>query len=100
MSAELAEMSKYIYIRAYESSPMGNERHLLLSLYDDSDVEINGFDSDDEEVQQEYALQMSLAGSDTTASEGGDKIQRSEWTEDSWKSKCRVCPWYPEFPHK
>jgi hypothetical protein len=98
MFAEIAEISKYIFER--KKARRWATRDICFLVYDDSDVEINGFDSDDEEAQQEYALQMSLADSDTAASEGGHKTQRSEWTEDSWKSKCRVCAWYPEFPHK
>jgi hypothetical protein len=88
MFAEIAEISKYTFERT--KARRWATRDICFLVYDDSDVEINGFDSDDEEAQQEYALRMSLADSDTQASGGGDKTQRSEWSEDSWKSKCRV----------
>jgi hypothetical protein len=98
MFAEIAEISKYKFERA--KARRWATRDICFLVYDDSDVKIDGFDSDDEEAQQEYALQMSLGDSDTPASEGGDKAQRSNYADDSWTAKCRVCAWYPEFPHK
>jgi hypothetical protein len=98
MFAEIAEISKYKFERA--KARQWATRDICFLVYDDSDVKINGYDSDDEEAQQEYALQMSLGDSGTAASEGQDRAQRSEYANDSWKAKCRVCAWYPEFPHK
>ncbi|EUC40536.1 hypothetical protein COCMIDRAFT_30544 [Bipolaris oryzae ATCC 44560] len=94
---EIAEISKYKFERA--KARQWATRDICFLVYDDSDVKIDGFDSDDEEAQQEYALRMSLGDGDIPASEG-DKPQRSEYSDDSWKAKCRVCAWYPEFPHK
>ncbi|CAN9175657.1 unnamed protein product [Alternaria alternata] len=98
MFAEIAEISKYKFERA--KARQWATRDICFLVYDDSDVKINGYDSDDEEAQQEYALQMSLGDSGTAASEGQDRAQRSEYANDSWKAKCRVCAWYPEFSHK
>jgi hypothetical protein len=68
MFAEIAEISKYKFERA--KARQWATRDICFLVYDDSDVKINGYDSDDEEAQQEYALQMSLGDSGTAASEG------------------------------
>ncbi|USP80389.1 hypothetical protein yc1106_07663 [Curvularia clavata] len=95
--AEIAEISKYKFTR--EKAKRWAKRDICFLIYDDSDAKVNGFDSDDEDAQEEYALQMSLGNNGAPIPEK-DKAQCSDHANDSEKNKCRVCAWYPEFPHK
>ncbi|CAN9148108.1 unnamed protein product [Alternaria alternata] len=98
MFAEIAEISKYKFERA--KAREWATRDLCFLVYDDSDVKIDGFDSDDEEAQHEYALQMSLGDSSIPETKKTEDAEPSEKIDDSTKAKCRVCASYPEFPHK
>ena len=96
MFMETAKISKHKFERA--KARQWATRDICFLVYDDSDVKIGGFDSD-EEALQKHALRMSLGDNDTLIPEG-DEAQRSEYADDSWKAKCCVCAWYPGFPHK
>ncbi|KAF5849090.1 hypothetical protein GGP41_006002, partial [Bipolaris sorokiniana] len=81
---ETAKISKHKFERA--KARQWATRDICFLVYDDSDVKIGGFDSD-EEALQKHALRMSLGDNDTLIPEG-DEAQRSEYADDSWKAKC------------
>ncbi|KAI0470353.1 hypothetical protein F4859DRAFT_522844 [Xylaria cf. heliscus] len=84
-------------------------------IYDDTDVKINGYDSDDEEGMTEYAMRMSTQndqdGHDNHAGEapqpglsgcnkGSGPSSRGNGNNDrDDEFECRVCSACPEFPH-
>jgi len=89
MFAEMAKISNHKFERA--KARQWATRDICFLVYDDADVQKNGFDSDGQETQQEYALQMSLGDGNTLAAERADKTPRSEFDCEAWKSGCRVC---------
>jgi hypothetical protein len=104
---EIAKISKLTFSRA--DARHWASRRIRFLVYDDSDAKINEFDSDDEEAMNDYAVKLSLGDGEAQCPEGDVKVsdpegvratQRARSSEDAESLKCRVCAWYPEFPHK
>ncbi|TGJ78242.1 hypothetical protein E0Z10_g10522 [Xylaria hypoxylon] len=115
----LASLSKHLIDR--REAQEWAFRDLKFLIYDDTDVRVNGYDSDDEEGMTEYAMKMSIDSTTAaTDADGQDQgivpIQNiNEIDEDigpSTKrrtdvgthtntddSACRICSSCPEFPH-
>ncbi|CAN9445135.1 unnamed protein product [Alternaria alternata] len=104
---EISKISKLTFSRA--DARHWASRRIRFLVYDDSDAKINEFDSDDEEAMNDYAVKLSLGDGEAQCPEGDVKVsdpegvratQRARSSEDAESLKCRVCAWYPEFPHK
>ncbi|KAI4702958.1 hypothetical protein J4E81_001831 [Alternaria sp. BMP 2799] len=104
---EIAKISEYTFERA--DARHWASRRIRFLVYDDSDVKLDDFDSDDEEAQEQYALDLSLGNVKTRDPEGGGEVpnakgvsvaERSEQANEATQTKCRVCASYPEFPHR
>ncbi|KAI0872376.1 hypothetical protein GGS24DRAFT_18569 [Hypoxylon argillaceum] len=95
-------------------------RDLKFLIYDDTDVRVNGYDSDDEEGMMDYAMKMSMDPTITSmeedknheisprsvirdvSNEAGPSIVRRKHEDENpnvENSECRVCSSCPEFPH-
>jgi hypothetical protein len=83
--ARIARLSKYKFERVQAMDwAMHNMKYLV---YDDTDIKINGYDSDDNNNQR-----MPYDDNEGQAEASSSKKSAAE-------SPCRICPTYPEFPH-
>ncbi|KAI4712829.1 hypothetical protein J4E89_001804 [Alternaria sp. Ai002NY15] len=104
---DMAKISEHAFERA--DARHWASRRIRFLVYDDSDVKLDDFDSDDEEGKEEYAINMSLGnhkardpegGGEVPNAKGGSVAEHSEQANKSTQTKCRVCASYPEFPHR
>jgi hypothetical protein len=103
--SQIAELSKYKIERAKAQEWASMDIKFL--VYDDTDVKVDGYDSDDEEGMLNFATEMCHQDS---VDRPGYNVETSEPAENSSSSKthtndsqdfaCRICSSYPEFPHK
>jgi hypothetical protein len=105
--AQFAELSGYRIERAKAQRWAMMEIKFL--VYDDTDVKMNGYDSDDEEGELNHALRMSTDDQDETDDFAENSMIASTFPSSSScsthhngteKFSCRICSSYPEFPHK
>lgn len=91
--AQIAEISRYKFERAKAWHWAMDDMKFL--VYDDTDIKINGYDSDDEDGKTAYAQWLSCEHEEDV------KVlpESSSSNKADVESPCRVCPSYPEFPH-
>ncbi|KAI0555590.1 hypothetical protein F4679DRAFT_594056 [Xylaria curta] len=112
-NSKIASISKHLINRS--EAQKWALRDIKFLIYDDTDVKINGYDSDDEEGMTEYAIRISTqnnqdrhdddSGKDLRLGVSGCDIEAgpSSGGDDSNETdgdfECRVCSACPEFPH-
>ena len=71
-------------------------RELKLLVYDNTDVKMSGYDSDNEDGMLAMAHKMSCGVDDVAEF---PKVSSFSKVHNHHSQACRVCSSYPEFPH-